>query len=202
MLALLPYELVGFAASSLSEQEKLLLLCWLRVPKLIYVRHLGANAQTVARAVPAHLRPSGGAMRIVKIEVLLIFVNHVAACTWMFIASWLQPHGPDDPSWVRTDLGCNPWAYLSLGTRYMRSLYYSITVLSTVGYGDIKPATPLETCFMLIVVVTSTSLFACLIGLISSYMCAARPATSDARPRRRAHPSQMLRGSRGEGDAP
>eukprot|EP00327_Prymnesium_parvum_P015527 CAMPEP_0113284138 /NCGR_PEP_ID=MMETSP0008_2-20120614/29846_1 /TAXON_ID=97485 /ORGANISM="Prymnesium parvum" /LENGTH=2782 /DNA_ID=CAMNT_0000134945 /DNA_START=151 /DNA_END=8500 /DNA_ORIENTATION=+ /assembly_acc=CAM_ASM_000153 len=166
----LPYELIALAVSNLSKQELLLCMSFLRLPKLIYVRHVSACLHTVVRSVPARLRLSGGAGRIVKALLLLVVVNHVTACIWMLIASWLQANGPSDPSWAKEDQDCNPWAYDRLGHRYLRAVYFSITVLSTVGYGDVRPATALETCFMLVIVVTATSYFAILIGLISSYI--------------------------------
>jgi voltage-gated potassium channel len=52
---------------------------------------------------------------------------------------------------------------------YVRAVHFTITTLSTVGYGDIRPYGDLETTFELIVVVTSACIFASIIGSIAAY---------------------------------
>ena len=57
-----------------------------------------------------------------------------------------------------------------LGTNiYVRAFYFVITVMSTVGYGDIRPYTILETCFNLIVILTGAIFFAAIIGAFQAY---------------------------------
>ena len=74
---------------------------------------------------------------------------HLFACTWVFVSAWLQPSQQGSLSWIAVDLECNGWAYSSALSVYLRATYFSLTVLSTVGYGDIKPYTTVETAFML-----------------------------------------------------
>jgi len=53
---------------------------------------------------------------------------------------------------------------------YLRSFYMVITTISSVGYGDIKPLTPIETIWQLIVVITGACLFASLIGAFTLFL--------------------------------
>ena len=48
------------------------------------------------------------------------------------------------PSWVQRD----GLASRGEGAKYLRSVYFAITVLSTVGYGDIRPRSESEVLFM------------------------------------------------------
>ena len=89
----------------------------------------------------------------------LLYVVHAFSCSWMFVSSWLQPSHVGAPSWIAADKQCAEWAYVSASSVYLRSVYFSITVLSTVGYGDIRPQTRTETGFMLVEVRFLRALF-------------------------------------------
>ena len=55
-------------------------------------------------------------------------------------------------------------------TCYIRSFYLVITTISTVGYGDISPVTPLETIYENVVVLTGACFFAGIIGAFSAWL--------------------------------
>jgi hypothetical protein len=52
---------------------------------------------------------------------------------------------------------------------YIRSLYFTTTVLSTIGYGDIRPQTKMETIFQLLQILTAACTFAGFVGAIGAY---------------------------------
>ena len=84
----------------------------------------------------------------------LLFVAHIQGCFWYGTAAasaegeselsdgaatWVSSYGGDETT--------------TLAERYLWSLYWALTTLTTVGYGDITPANNLErvyTCFALI----------------------------------------------------
>jgi hypothetical protein len=51
---------------------------------------------------------------------------------------------------------------------YMLSLYWTVTTVSTVGYGDYSPNTDLEIVFTMIVQFVGIMLFAYLMGNVSN----------------------------------
>ena len=61
-------------------------------------------------------------------------------------------------------------ATVGLATCYARSFYMVITTISTVGYGDIRPNTDLETLWQLVVVVSGACGFATLIGSFTAFL--------------------------------
>ena len=61
-------------------------------------------------------------------------------------------------------------AAVGLATCYARSFYMVITTISTVGYGDIRPNTDLETLWQLVVVVSGACGFATLIGSFTAFL--------------------------------
>jgi len=58
----------------------------------------------------------------------------------------------------------------SLGTLYIRSLYWSFVTLTTVGYGDIVPGTNLEYVFTMVVMVMGVSMYALTVGMMASLL--------------------------------
>jgi len=112
---------------------------------------------------------SVGAGRLLQGAVAVLYAAHLFACFWMFTSTWLQPSHVGAPSWIAADQECAPWAYITPGTVYLRATYFAMTVLSTVGYGDIRPQTAIETGVMLFEVIVSAAFLSGLVGLVSSY---------------------------------
>lgn len=56
---------------------------------------------------------------------------HVMACFWYYAAK-VEDFGPD--TWV-TNFGYNPTEKFAI---YTASIYWTVTTISTVGFGDIR----------------------------------------------------------------
>jgi Ion channel len=50
---------------------------------------------------------------------------------------------------------------------YLRSLYYIMTIMSTVGFGDVYPVTPKETLWMQVVIMSGVMLIG---GIAAAFM--------------------------------
>lgn len=92
---------------------------------------------------------------IVQLILVGIYICHIAACGYMFIAhlecglDFIQcPSTPLVPgSWVLKD-------HLEHGTllrQYIRALYWGCKTVTTLGQGDVVPATTLETIYRVII---------------------------------------------------
>jgi len=130
---------------------------------------VGNHLRFVVSLLPPSRQLNGGSARLLQGALALLYVVHAFSCSWLFVSSWLQPSHVGAPSWIAADKQCAEWAYVSASSVYLRAVYFSITVLSTVGYGDIRPQTRIETGFMLVEVVVSAAFLSSLIGLVSSY---------------------------------
>lgn len=88
-------------------------------------------------------------------------VVHVVACFWYY-ASRLQGFGPE--SWVVSygilDKG--------IGTKYICSIYWAVTTLGTIGYGDITPKNDLERLVAMVWMLFGVGFYTYTIGSLSS----------------------------------
>lgn len=88
-----------------------------------------------------------------------LFAVHCAACFYYLLAA--RNHDP-----AKTWIGASIENFLeeSLWTRYVTSMYWSITTLTTVGYGDLHPVNTKEMIFDIFYMLFNLGLTAYLIG--------------------------------------
>ena len=79
-----------------------------------------------------------------------------------FVTSYLD-HYPEN-SWVVREQIENS----EISDQYIRSLYWTITTMTTVGYGDISPDRNIEYVVSMIVMLIGASMYAFIIGNIAS----------------------------------
>ena len=103
-----------------------------------------------------------------KIPTVLFFWNHFIACGWIFIHRYLEAMSTE--TWA-TRCGASTFNE-STGTHnsynngweiYMKAFYFTIVVISTCGYGDIRPISNIETIFNIVVAMVG----AVLLGLFA-----------------------------------
>ncbi|KAG7572523.1 Ankyrin repeat-containing domain [Arabidopsis suecica] len=98
-------------------------------------------------------------VRCAKLVCVTLFAVHCAACFYYLIAA--RNHDP-----AKTWIGANIENFLeeSLWMRYVTSMYWSITTLTTVGYGDLHPVNTKEMIFDIFYMLFNLGLTAYLIG--------------------------------------
>lgn len=111
-------------------------------------------------------------VRILKFLATILLAAHIIALTWFFISdierrggtvSWVDIAGLDDDS-------------LSL---YASSLYFTMTTLTGVGYGDIHATTTREKFFVVCVQLVSSIGFALFVANISTLLATQRKAQAE-----------------------
>lgn len=98
-------------------------------------------------------------VRCAKLICVTLFAVHCAGCFYYLIAA--RYHDPK-----RTWIGqtSEDFVQLSLWTRYVTTIYWSITTLTTVGYGDLHPVNEREMMFDIFYMLFNLGLTAYLIG--------------------------------------
>ncbi|ORY41228.1 hypothetical protein BCR33DRAFT_718890 [Rhizoclosmatium globosum] len=127
-------------------------------------------------------------VQILKFVSFLLTATHNFACIWFAIAcpegngttcnspSWVEteelirpkdlniPNRPDIMTVPLTDLGF----ITQLPTTYCYSIYWTVTTMTTTGYGDIRPANDAERLFSMLTMTCGTFFFGYISGTIAS----------------------------------
>jgi hypothetical protein len=99
--------------------------------------------------------------RLIYFILGFLLLNHLAACIWYFVAK-LQDFAPE--CWV-TRLG-----YIDAPNEeiYIVSFYWTLTTVTTVGYGDINAGTTPERIYNLFIMSFGVLMYSFAIGSLSS----------------------------------
>jgi len=89
-------------------------------------------------------------LKIAIAAISAFFAMHFISCLWPMI----------EPKYVSE----------SISDQYVNSMYWSITTLTTVGYGDITPSTNLAKIFTMFVMVLGVGMYGFVIGNISQLL--------------------------------
>jgi hypothetical protein len=104
-----------------------------------------------------------GYLRMIKYVGVVLLLAHCIACIW-FASAYIDQFPAD--SWVvAADIqDSEPFS------QYIRSLYWTITTMTTVGYGDITPNRTVEYILACIIMLLGASLYAFIIGGLASLL--------------------------------
>ncbi|MCO4748118.1 MAG: cyclic nucleotide-binding domain-containing protein [Proteobacteria bacterium] len=133
------------------------LFALLRLPRLWRLRrawglYRSATLRGVSRSVPR---------RLAMLTTALVVLNHQVGCVWFMQSSWA---GHPADSWVARQGLIDA----TTGDQYLRSLYWSVTTMTTVGYGDITPVGSREYAVTVAVMLLGTIVHALLIGAFAA----------------------------------
>jgi len=109
-------------------------------------------------------------LRICQMVLQLIFLAHILGCFWFYIAS-LTGIDHETVTWVSAyDDGSAIDAPPQ--KQYLYSLYWALTTLTTVGYGDITPTNDPERLYSLFALLVGALVFGYMLSSIGSLVAA------------------------------
>ncbi|RLN06824.1 hypothetical protein BBJ28_00008688 [Nothophytophthora sp. Chile5] len=132
----------------------------LRLVKLARIRRLGKVFTSLEDAVYTNQ----SLVSLAKLALTMLFIAHIVACIWYAVGKTNSSE-----SWL-TEIAHSP-AGRSTDTdslQYVRSVYWAIVTMSTIGYGDIVAHNNNERLLNIAVMAVGVSFFGYVIGTIST----------------------------------
>ena len=95
--------------------------------------------------------------------LIFIILVHMLTCIWVIAAQFNDPEKNPD-SWM------DDFTHLSTSELYITSVYFTVTTVTTVGYGDINGANPLERTVSICIMIIGVISFSFATGSLSSIL--------------------------------
>ena len=124
---------------------------------LSLLKYFKLISSSVSFPVPAFFNLSSAAERLCKILAAIILIVQVFACSWYFFAK--VQNFPVDCWIIRYNLQNYSNFYI-----YLSAVYWVVTTITTIGFGDITPRNNSEKIFTIIVMCFGVSLYSITIG--------------------------------------
>ena len=138
-------------------------------------------------------------LRMLSYLVILVFITHIISCLWYAVgtieefdsegtltAGWIERYGLVEIEREELNATCDQecasgdWDQRRdiqpLSYQYLKSFYWSLTTLTTVGYGDVTAGTSAEMLMSCIAEMVGGVIFGMLIGVIGTSITSGRLA--------------------------
>ena len=158
----IPVELIQLVVTSSDQVTLLRLLRLLRLIRLMRLLKIGQYVDSIEESYDINLR----VLRLVGVVAKVLFVSHLLGCFWFYVGS-AEPEdegsGTAEQSWLSVyDDGSALSA--PVDRQYLYSVYWALTTLTTVGYGDITAQNDSERAYTMFALLVSAIIFAYLMG--------------------------------------
>lgn len=95
-------------------------------------------------------------MRLFMLVFWILVAAHIVACGWIFIGGTGEYTSTENTG------------FNSNGAIYLEAFYWTVTTLTTIGYGDITPANPLQFLYVIVVMLMGAAIYGFIIGNIAN----------------------------------
>lgn len=164
LVSIIPYDLIAVMMrdDSLSNLKVLRAIRLLRLAKLLRIIRLGR----LFRRFEATHEVNYAVLALNKFGFGILFLAHWMACLFYLIAATEAKEN----NWITGyfDVSAEDAFGIDKGTLYVASVYWAVATLSTLGYGDVIPATNAERMYAVVGTFIGGAVYAYLLGSVCS----------------------------------
>lgn len=173
VIAIFPFHLV-MEASNLNGMLRIArisrLYKILKMTRLLRVIRLLKDQSKILQSLSSMLFISPGFERLYYFLLIFLAMCHIISCMWMIYPQLVNSHLEDDLFYQGTWLEEFLTKDISKTSLYMTSFYWTITTITTVGYGDIYGIKTGEKVFSMFIMIIGIISFSFVSGTIASIL--------------------------------
>ena len=118
----------------------------IKLTRLIRIFKIFKSKGSLFKKAKGKLNLGDGFERLVFFILMSSMINHIVACMWCFTATF--DDGEDGHvNWLMAKEITED----TIGSKYLFSLYFTVTTITTVGFGDISANNPIEQMFCIFI---------------------------------------------------
>ena len=173
LVSILPVNYIQLAVNdSGSDLNSIRMLRFLKLLKLLRLVRVGRILERYESALGVMHATAGNVVQIVKLCVMIFWVGHVLCCFWFMVGEdETNADGSVTTGWIEGQGLTASDAY----DQYLTSLYWGMTTMTTVGYGDISASTNTEKVYSIISMLIGGFMFGMIIGSLTNIISTANP---------------------------
>eukprot|EP00520_Triparma_pacifica_P017623 CAMPEP_0118633512 /NCGR_PEP_ID=MMETSP0785-20121206/1037_1 /TAXON_ID=91992 /ORGANISM="Bolidomonas pacifica, Strain CCMP 1866" /LENGTH=1378 /DNA_ID=CAMNT_0006524393 /DNA_START=171 /DNA_END=4304 /DNA_ORIENTATION=+ len=148
----------GGGDSGLESLALLKVVRLIRLLKLVRLLKLGSYLEKIEEEF--NINPA--AFELIKLLITVTFIAHMFGCFWFFTS--VQTTDPADAWYADVD------DTLDIQDKYIASLYWAFTTMTTVGYGDITANSVSEKWYAVVIMMLGATVFGYILANIATLM--------------------------------
>ena len=133
----------------------------IRLSRLAKLFKLLKGSNAVFSQLSSSMMLSSGVERLVFIAIFGTFFLHISSCLFIFLSDF---DDDTDNIWRYSE----PYVSYDIFDLYVTAIYYVVTTMSTVGYGDISGGTAAERIFAILLMLTGVLSFNLISGALGA----------------------------------
>ena len=118
----------------------------IKLTRLVRIVKIFKSKGSLFKKAKGTLNLGEGFEKLVFFVLMSFMICHIIACLWVFTTTFVDD-GND--SWIVSGSYEND----PIETKYLTSLYFTVTTITTVGYGDISATNGLEQMFCIVIMI-------------------------------------------------
>jgi hyperpolarization activated cyclic nucleotide-gated potassium channel 1 len=149
LLASIPFTFIEFSNDN-SQQDSKSLIRIIKLPRIYRLLRISKLFKVVSQSrygffeqLRDYLNFKHSSMKLLTSSAIVIICIHISGCFWFYIA---RINDFDETTWVYR----LKYMDKSVDSQYLTCIYWAITTMTTVGYGDIHAFNNLERIFCII----------------------------------------------------
>lgn len=104
-----------------------------------------------------------GMQRLMGFILSFFILIHIVSCLWIITAQFSDDEAKG--TWMEGDI-----YLMKTGEKYLTSIYFTVTTITTVGYGDVSISTMTEKIFCVIIMLVGVISFSFASGSLASIL--------------------------------